>query len=228
MQVAGIAAVTLVALASSARANPVLDFSTGLADPGGMITLFSDGSVSGVGIPIGRLAIAGAPAGNGGYAVAGSVMQFDTFTQTFDTYGSLDFATGGMAGSNFIEIDGYLPSRGSFGGVGSASSPLALMNGSFSNFSLNHDLSGNVNGLGGAVGWALTSPLATLVGLSTDLQYTFLGWSMTTDPLTAQNPSGSVISTDIRATAVPEPGSIMLLGSGLLFAAGSMKRRFNL
>ena len=222
LQITSIAALTLVGLAATAGANPVLDFKTGLADAGGLITLFSDGSVSGVGIPIGRLTVTGAPSGNGGYFVDGDA------TDSVDTYGALNFATGGLAGSNFIEIDGYLPSKPGFGGLGSSSSPLALMSGSFSDFSLNHDpLTNTVNGVGNAVGWALASPLATLLGLSTDLQYTFLGWSMSTDPLSAQSPSGSVISTDIRATAVPEPGSVMLLGSGLLFAAGSVRRRFN-
>jgi hypothetical protein len=223
LQVASIATLTLVGLASTAGASPVLDFGTGWAGEGGMITLFSDGSVSGVGIPIGKLTVLGAPSGNGVYAVDGTAT--DAFN---DTYGSLSFDTGGLAGANFIKIDGYLPSKPGFGGIGSASSIMTLMSGTLSNFSLNSDLSGNPNGIGGAVGWALASPLATLLGLSTDLQYTFVGWSISTDPLSAESPSGAAISTDVKLTAVPEPGSIMLLGSGLLFAAGSMKRRFNL
>jgi hypothetical protein len=213
------AALTLGALSTSARANPVLDFKTGLADEGGVVLLFSDGNMSGSGIPIGKLTVTGAPTGNGGYIVGGT-----TTDSSGDTYGSLNFATGGLAGANHVEIDGYLPTAG----IGSAGSPVSLMSGSFSGFSLNSDpLTNTVNGLGSAVGWAVDSPLATLLGLSTDLQYTFLGWSMTTDPL-AVGTQGTAISTDIRNTAVPEPGSIVLLGSGLLYAAGSFRRRFNL
>jgi PEP-CTERM motif len=218
LQIVSFAALTSAAVTTSARANPVLDFKTGLADEGGLIQLFSDGSISGTGIPIGRLTVTGAPSGNGGYTVGGSA------TDSTPGDDTLNFATGGLAGSNFIEIDGYLPTAG----IGSAGSPVALMAGSFSGFSMNTDpLTHTVNGLGSAVGWAMESPLATLLGLSTDLQYTFLGWSMTTDPLSVGTP-GTAISTDMRVTAVPEPGSIVLLGSGLLFAGRSVRRRFNL
>ena len=223
LQIASFAALTFAALTTSARANPVLDFKTGLADEGGLIQLFSDGSMSGTAIPIGRLTVTGAPSGNGGYTVGGTATDSTPGDDPFG-YGSLNFATGGLAGSNFIEIDGYLPTVG----IGSAGSPVALMAGSFSGFSLNTDpLTHTVNGLGSAVGWAMESPLATLLGLSTDLQYTFLGWSMTTDPMSVGTP-GTAISTDMRVTAVPEPGSIVLMGSGLVFAAGSVRRRFNL
>ena len=222
LQIATSTLVTFSALTSSAWANPVLDFKTGLADEGGLVQLFSDGSISGTAIPIGRLTISGAPMGNGGYTVGGAASDSTPGDDPYG-YGSLNFSTGGLSGTNFIEIDGYLPTAG----IGSAGSPAALLAGTFSNFSLLTDLSGNVNGLGSAIGWATDSPLATLLGLSTDLQYTFLGWSMTTDPLSVGTP-GTAISTDIRNTAVPEPGSIMLLGSGLVFTVGSMRRRFNL
>jgi hypothetical protein len=223
LQIVGMAALTLGALSTSARANPVLDFKTGLADEGGVVQLFSDGSMSGTGIPIGKLTVTGAPTGNGGYVVGGDAVDSTPGDDPFG-YGSLNFATGGLAGTNFVQIDGYLPTAG----IGSSSTPVTLMEGTFSGFSLNSDpLTHTVNGLGNAVGWAVDSPLSTFLGLSTDLQYTFLGWSMTTDPLSVGTP-GTALSTDIRNTAVPEPGSIVLLGSGLLYAAGSFRRRFNL
>jgi PEP-CTERM motif len=223
LQILVFAGLTLAALTASAQANPVLDFKTGLADEGGLVQLFSDGSLSGTGIPIGKLTVAGAPGGNGGYRVGGSAVDSTPTDDPFG-YGSLNFATGGLAGTNFIEIDGFLPGAE----MGSAGAPVALMSGTFSDFSLNLDpLTHSGNGLGNAVGWALESPLATLLGLSTDLQYTFLGWSITTDPLSVGTP-GTAISTDIRITAVPEPASVMLVGSGLIFVVGSMRRRFNL
>jgi hypothetical protein len=160
---------TLGALTTSARANPVLDFTTGLADQSGQVLLFS--------------------------------------------------------ATNFAPIDGYLPAAG----IGSAGSLFTFTSGTFWESSPNSDPITNdtVNGLGSALGWATDTSLASLLGLSTDLQYTFLGWSTTTDPL-ADGTSGAPLSNDIRNTAVPEPGSIFLLGSGLLYAASSVRRRLNL
>ena len=111
LQIVSFAALTFAALTASARANPVLDFKTGLADEGGLIQLFSDGSISGTAIPIGRLTVTGAPSGNGGYTVGGTATDSTPGDDPFG-YGSLNFATGGLAGSNFIEIDGYLPTVG--------------------------------------------------------------------------------------------------------------------
>src|SRR6516225_6992849 len=42
LRVAGMATLTLGALTTSARANPVLDFETGLANQGGQVLLFSE------------------------------------------------------------------------------------------------------------------------------------------------------------------------------------------
>jgi hypothetical protein len=86
-------------------------------------------------------------------------------------------------------------------------------------------LTNTLNGLG-RVGSPTNPSLGTPFGLSSDFKYTFLGWSTTTDSL-AVGTTGT-LSNDIRNTAVPEPGSFFLLGSGLLCAAGSVRRRLNL
>jgi len=163
------ATLTLGALTTSARANPVLDFETGLANQGGQVLLFSE--------------------------------------------------------TNFAQSDGYLPTTG----IGSAGTLFTFTSGTFWDSSRNSDPITNdtVNGLGSAGNWATDTSLATLLGLGTDLRYTFLGWSTTTDPLAVGTP-GTPLTNDLRNTAVPEPGSIFLLGSGLLCAAGSVRRRLNL
>jgi hypothetical protein len=219
--IAALSAAVMLAAGRTAEAAAVIDFKTGLADEGGLVTLFSDGNLSGSMIPIGKVTITGAPTGNGGYTVGGSAID-----SSGGSYGALNFSTGGLGGSNYIEIVGYLEPKTGFAGLGSASSPVTLMSGSFTNFNLNHDINGDVNGLGSAIGWTSTA-LTSYLGLSDDLQFTFLGWSMTTESLTASNNfSGASVSTDVRLTAVPEPGSLMLMGSGALMGLGKLRRRF--
>jgi hypothetical protein len=200
VRIVGMAAFTLGALTTSARANPVLDFKTGLADEGGTVLLFSDGNTTGSGIPIGKFA---APTVNSGYIAGGNATS--------------------SSGEGYGALDGYLQSAG----VSSSGLAVTRTSGTTGTSSNRTPIIGTTNGLGNGGGWGRDSPLGPLVGLSTDLQYTFLGWSTTTDPLAVGTP-GTRLGTDVRNTAVPEPGSIFLLGSGLLYAAGSVRRRFNL
>jgi hypothetical protein len=103
-----------------------------------------------------------------------------------------------------------------------------LLTGTFSDFSLARDLSGNVKGLGSAVGWARETPLLNLLGFDADLDFTFIGISMTTTALAQGGAAGQAVSTDIMSTAVPEPSSLLLLATGLFGAFGAVRRRINL
>jgi hypothetical protein len=166
---------------------------------GGLITLFDDGSISGSDIPIGVLTVVGAPTStaNGAWTV---------------TSGELDFATGGMAGSNSISITGAVSGLG----VG----PQTLLSGTIDHFVA------SPNGLVTAQGIDHKAlDLLAAVGLAADTTFAFLGFSVTTAWIPEVGGSSPAISTDMRNTAVPEGSSLLLLSSAL-GGVGLVARRF--
>jgi hypothetical protein len=166
-----------------------IDFGTGLAGVGGTYTLYGDGNASGTSIPIGALNVANAPVNNGTYAVLG--------TLSFDT----------RALSNSITIDGSVTINGTLVSG-------TLLSGTISSFRA------DANGIHDAIGPdAKSRELLAVLGLPTDLQFDFFGFSLTTDPGSQQ-----ITSTDIRNNSVPEPSSIMLFGV-VLCGCGSLLRR---
>jgi hypothetical protein len=215
----------LLASASPASAGPVvLTFSSGAAGAGGSLDFFSDGSVSGTGISLGSLTVTGALTGNGTYVLDGDAVALGL------TYASLTFATGGLAGQDFLEIDGFLPGKG----IGSVSSPVSLFEGELGSFALITDpVTHFVNGVDFETSLSgIASPLGILLGYPTDTSFAFTG-SVTTSPLSNGSSDGAALSSDILATSpgspttspVPEPASITLMASGLLYVARSVRRR---
>jgi hypothetical protein len=184
--------VSLLALVSLpfANATPIIDFSTGNAGQGGTITLLSGGNISGVAIPIDLITVAGLPGGDVQFSLTGGAGGF----------ASLDFNTV----ENTITITGGIPDMGIADGT-------VLLTGSFVSWEATS------NGLLNATGPdAKNEDLLSYLGISPDAEFSFFGFSITGVEIPGTDNAWKAISTDIKNTVVPEPGSLVLLGCGLL------------
>jgi len=211
-----------------------LDFGTGLSGAGGTLTYTAGGVLSGTNIRIGALTVGGAPVNNGVYLVYGSLPSAGSAFIPGLTSGVLTFTSGSLlsidssgvyhfGGGGTISIVGYLP-----GITGSSGSPVTLLSGNFVGATYNPATGGAA--LYVSSGTDIKDPtLLAYFGIPTGTPFLFSGTVHTNTPTYSSGGSftaGAQASTNILNTAVPEPGSMMLLGTALIGVAGLARRRF--
>jgi len=216
LKMLGVAALATILMAVPASAATVIDFQTGLAGEGGIIS-WDGTNLIGSNIPIGAMSVSNAPTNNGVYLVNGLVP-----AQGGGLYGSLNFNT--SADNNFINIMGCIPGLtiGTIDDSGNCTQPVTLMEGTIQSY---FDVA-SANGLIGVFGDDVkNAQLLEAIGFPTDLPWQYFGFSMSTLGLNPDGTPGTVISSDIRNTVVPEPATMMLLGTGLLAAFRARRKQ---
>ena len=207
--------IAAVLATGQAQAAPIIEFSTGSAGQGGTIT-WDGTNLKGSDIPIGAVTISGAPSNNGTFLVTEGHLYFDTGSANVTIQDLYTNVGHNIAIVGCVPQLGYdFPSCGVFGN---------LMLGTIHGW--NESLASQ--GLLAAFGESFVGNLSVAMGLSPEAgsaAWRLGGFSLAATALNAGEP-GTVSETSItNLSVIPEPGTMILLGTGLLVAFHRRKRQ---
>ena len=212
-----IALAAMVTMSAPAMAATIIDFRNGPATAGGSIT-FDGTDVFGSNLPIGLVEIFGAPSNNGVFDVDGAITQ--PRSEFGDgSFGSLDFNTR----TDVVTLTGCIPGLGVGVDANGNCVPVVLLSGSVTGFNLTNTGGGSRIDF---TGFDVKNPaLLTAIGLAANTPFLVDTFALLTGTLRAGGDGVQSISTDVRNVAVPEPATMMLLGTGLLAAFRARRKQ---
>jgi hypothetical protein len=210
------AAVLAVLLAGPAVAEPIIEFSTGPAGAGGAIS-WDGTNLKGAYVPIGAVTISGAPTNNGTFLVTDGTFYFDAGSPNVtvrDHYTNIGFN---------IALVGCIPELGLDAQYCGLFGTLAIGNISGWDDSLASQ------GVVDVFGTSYHPALVSAMGLPDLGGFNFSAHLVAGSGLNADGRPATVSQTYLLAdnpvSLVPEPGTMILLGTGLLVVFRSRRGR---
>jgi hypothetical protein len=181
----------------------VIDFGTGSAGQGGTVTQNGSNAI-GLNIPVGLLSV----------TIGNSMTTYNTSGAANGVSASNVAALSFNTAANTITIVGGIPTLGIANGT-------TLLTGTFSSVSVTNQ-GGVLLSVSGSGPDTKSQALLQALGVPLNTQFQFFGFSISS---ILNGNTYNAFSTDIANTAVPEPTSMLLLGSVLVSVCTVLRRR---